>query len=355
MDLTIETAQDTGDYGVDTLISIERVIGGSGGDTIIGNDAVNVFTGGFGDDVIEGGSNVDTAIFRGTLANYTVVQFTDRSFGVSGPDGNDLLIGIEFAQFDDQILRLRPGLGVTVNFDTPDPAIYQAAMNNIRDFDGNALGGNGNWLRIGAADINGDGDIDQILVNDAIGRFATVGADSEGLVYFEDFSWAGETRVAGIYIDPLVQSGDVVQGSPNDSQRRFQNDLEIENINRVLGADDYDGDGLQDVYFALNDGTAFLRAVMEADGNIRYANYQSQEQVIEFLNANGFGEETYGDWFDNGSQSASGEPVSGGPAVLFASPDVPDIAQPIPLDDIGDDFTFAGPLLTDDLMSEFYG
>lgn len=355
IDLRIETAQDTGEYGVDTLISIERVIGGSAGDVIIGNDAVNIFTGGFGDDELTGGSNVDTAIFAGDLSQYTVVQFTDRSFGVAGPDGNDLLVGIEFAQFDDVTLRLRPGLGVTVNFDTPDPAIYQAAMNNIRDFDGNALGGNGNWLRIGEADINGDGDIDQILVNDALGRFATVGTDDEGLVYFEDFSWAGETRVAGIYIDPLVQSGDVVQGSPNDSQRRFQNDLEIENINRVLGADDYDGDGLQDVYFALNDGTAFLRAVMEADGNIRYANYQSQEQVIEFLNANGFGEETYGNWFDNGSQSASGGPVSGGLAAVFASVEVPDIAQPIPLNGAGDHFTFAAPLLTDDLMSEFYG
>lgn len=139
--------------------------------------------------------------------------------------------------------------------------------------------------------------------------------------------------MAGIYIDPLVQSGDVERFSPNDSQQRFQNDLAIENINRVLGGDDYDGDGLQDVYFALNDGTAYLRAVMEADGNIRYANYQSQAQVIEFLNANGFGEETYGDWFTNGSlqepQNGKGlaqddpvvEPFALNPAQPFGLPD----------------------------------
>ena len=66
-----------------------------------------------------------------------------------------------------------------------------------------------------------------------------------------------------------MQSGEVVAGSDEDSQRRFQNDLEIENINRVLGADDYDGDGIQEVYFALTDGTAFLRALMHEDGNIR--------------------------------------------------------------------------------------
>ncbi|MDY7099313.1 MAG: hypothetical protein SXU28_14350, partial [Pseudomonadota bacterium] len=44
------------------------------------------------------------------------------------------------------------------------------------------------------------------------------------------------------------------------------------------------------------------RAVMEADGNIRYANYQSQEQVIQFLTDNGFGPETYADWFPASSQ-----------------------------------------------------
>ena len=50
-----------------------------------------------------------------------------------------------------------------------------------------------------------------------------------------------------------------------------------------------DRDGLQEVYLALTDGTAYLRAIMEFDGNIRYANYQSQQEVIDYLAANGFG------------------------------------------------------------------
>ena len=33
--------------------------------------------------------------------------------------------------------------------------------------------------------------------------------------------------------------------------------------------------------------------IMEFDGNIRYANYQSQQEVIDYLTANGFGPETY--------------------------------------------------------------
>ncbi|MEZ5682590.1 MAG: M10 family metallopeptidase C-terminal domain-containing protein [Erythrobacter sp.] len=276
---------------------IENAIGGSGADQLIGNDVANVLTGGLGNDQINGGGNVDTAIVSGNRSQYTVTQTSTGVFQVVGPDGTDTLTAVEYLQFNDQTMRLLPGSGVSVNFNTADPSVYQAAMNNIRDFDGNALGGNGGWLRIGSADVDGDGDIDQILVNDIIGRFATVGTAPDGLVYFSDHGWAGETRVAGIYIDPLVASGDVVAGSPNDSQQRFQNDLFIENINRVLGADDYDGDGLQEVYFALTDGTAYLHAYMHADGNIRYANYQSEQQVIDYLTANGFDSSTWADWF----------------------------------------------------------
>ena len=293
----------TGNLSIARGTVIENAVSGSGNDTLIGNDVGNALRGGLGNDAIDGGSNVDIAIVSGNRAQYTVTQMSTGVFRVVGPDGTDTLTNVEFLSFNDQTIRLLPGTGVSVNFETADPSVYQAAMNAIRDFDGNALGGNGSWLRIGSADINGDGDIDQILVNDAIGRFATVGTQG-GLVYFDDYSWAGETRVAGIYIDPLVQSGDVVAGSDNDSQRRFQNDLEIENINRVLGADDYDGDGSWEVYFALTDGTAYLRAIMHADGNIQYANYQSEQEVIDYLTANGYDESTYGDWFSSATGSA---------------------------------------------------
>ena len=327
IDLNAETFSSVGGNVGNMSIArgtvIENAIGGSGDDVLIGNEADNMLVGGrgrdrlesgdgadtlnggAGNDTLDGGSNVDTAIVSGRQGSYTVRQTSTGVFTVTGADGTDTLTGVEFLQFDDATLRLRPGTGVSVNFDTADTSVYQSALNALRDFDGNAVGGDGAWLRIGAADVNGDGDMDQILVNDALGRFATVGIADDGLVYFDDHGWAGETRVAGIYIDPLVTSGDVVAGSDNDSQRRFQNDLEIENINRVLGADDYDGDGLQEVYFALNDGTAFLHAYMHEDGNIRYANYQSEEQVIEFLTANGFGPETYEGWFDNSAQEAA--------------------------------------------------
>ena len=303
------------------------LFGGAGNDNVRGEDGVDILIGGTGDDTIVGGSNVDTLILSGNFADYAMFRYPTEIFGsvgafsITGPDGSDFVQDVEFVQFDDRTIRLLRGDGVAVNFETADPTVYQNALNAIRDFDGNALGGDGAWLRIGSADVNGDGDVDQILVNNAIGRFATVGTAPDGLTYFDDHSWAGETRVAGIYVDPLVQSGDVVAGSGNDSQRRFQNDLLIQNINRVLGADDYDGDGLQEVYFALTDGTAYLHAYMHADGNIQYANYQSQQQVIDFLTANGFGPQTYADWFpaNNAPQVKQTDPVMEHPTGLFES------------------------------------
>ena len=64
----------------------------------------------------------------------------------------------------------------------------------------------------------------------------------------------------------MVTLGEVIAGSDHDSQRRFQNDLKIDN-------------------------TAYLRALMHADGNIQYANYQNETQVREYLTSNGYSSE----------------------------------------------------------------
>jgi Ca2+-binding RTX toxin-like protein len=360
-----DTVETNRDYTLRDNFEVLRLLGfdalaGTGNalaNQIFGNAGGNRLTGGLGDDAIDGGSNVDTAVVSGLRSAYTVTQTLTGVFQVTGADGTDTLTAVEFLQFDDQILRLLPGTGVSVNFASADPAVYQSAMNAIRDFDGNVLGGDGGWLRIGEADVNGDGDVDQILVNRTIARFATVGTAPDGLVYFSDHGWAGETRVAGIYVDPLVEAGIVQAGSPFDSQRRFLNDLAIENINRVLGANDYNNDGIHEVYFALTDGTAFLRALMHADGNIRYANYQSQQEVIDYLTANGFGPETYAGWFTAPSSAAltmqdsvdTAEANALGRAALRGE----NAAMPGSIDPAS--LVFTAPALDDHLRAEFYG
>jgi hypothetical protein len=258
--------------------------------------------------LISGGAGTDTAQYGANFADVRIVETMQGRFTITGAFGTEMLSGFELLQFGDLLAMLDTGSGVVVDPVTADPDTF---MLNIRDYDGNDLGGAAGWVRIGEADVNGDGDREHIFVNRTIGRFAEVAIDASGRIFFDNHGAGGDTRVVGIYIDPLVASGEVAAGSDNDSQRRFQNDLQIENISRVLGYGDYDRDGLQEVYFALTDGTAYLHAYMHADGNIRYANYQSQQQVIDFLTANGFGPSTWAGWFPGSAEAPKDEEDGG--------------------------------------------
>jgi hypothetical protein len=226
------------------------------------------------------------------MSAYTITK-SGEGATITGPDGTDTIIGVEFLQFDDQTFHFRPGAGTAIDFANQAPSSYMGA---IRDFDGNNLSAANDWVRIGAADIQNDGDLEHLFVNSTIARWATVGPAEDGLVYFGDHGWAGDTRVAGLYVDPLIQLGVVIQGSDVDSQRRFQNDLSIGNIGQVLAARDFDGDGLQEIYFSLTDGTAYLHAYMDADGGLQYANYQTQAQAIEYLTGLGFNPSDWQTW-----------------------------------------------------------
>jgi hypothetical protein len=167
-------------------------------------------------------------------------------------------------------------------------------MGAIRDYDGNNLGGASSWRLLGDVDIQGDGDLESILVNPAIGRFASVGSVN-GNVDFTKHGLKGDTRVVGIYIDPTLKDKPENIGGPFDSQRRFQNDLSIDNL-KVLAVGDYNNDGFQDLYFKLGDGSAVLRALMFKDGNIQYANYQSKTDLAAFMTANNVSSSIWGSW-----------------------------------------------------------
>ncbi len=299
------------DFGILQDIGVPLRTPTSGDDVIhaLGSDAISL---GDGNDFayvdydsvsIDGGAGVDTVVFSDNRSGYTINQTSNGNFSITGPDGSETLSNIEYAQFADSTMRLLPGSGTTVNFSAA-PSTYMSA---IRDFDGNDLGAAGSWVLIGSTDVNNSGSQSHIYTNSAIGRWAEVGTAADGMVYFDDHGWAGATRVVGIYVDPLVQSGAVQQGSASDSQRRFQNDLQIGNVAAVLGSGDYDHDGFQEIYFRLTDGTAYLHAYMWGDGNIRYANYQSAQQVKDYLNANGFGPSTWGNWFPSADTLASAQ------------------------------------------------
>lgn len=322
-----------GGYTIANGAVIENAQGGSGADTLIGNDAANSLnggagndqlTGGLGLDVLTGGAGSDTFIFGladdgaeiTDFDNSDVLEFASEVqaatvFSTLSRSGNDATLSLN----DTEIVLRDVGLtefslsGATITGSplslngNPD-LIFSDDLEEhsaielfgpLRDFGGNLLGDVDAWQVIGSVDIQNDGDDEFILLNHELGRWATLGPDRNGVIDFGNHGEGGDTRVVGVYLDPLVEEGIVTRGSDFDSAQRFRNDLENLNL-ELLGAGDYDNDGLQQVYFRTVDGTAYLHALMHADGNIRYANYQSESQLIDYLSSVGHDSTTYGDW-----------------------------------------------------------
>ena len=87
---------------------IENALGGAGNDTITGNSADNALKGGAGDDYIDGDSGLDTAVFSGNYADYTITNEMGRYTVVDnvGTDGTDVVVQVEAFEFADLTYRV---------------------------------------------------------------------------------------------------------------------------------------------------------------------------------------------------------------------------------------------------------
>ncbi len=95
--------------------SIENIEGGLGNDTLLADAGANVITGNGGDDVIDGRDGIDTAVFSGNRADYTVT-FDGTTYtvvdkrGIDSTTVGDKLTNIEVLKFADS-----PSSGGTAN------------------------------------------------------------------------------------------------------------------------------------------------------------------------------------------------------------------------------------------------
>lgn len=87
----------------------DTIRGGDGDDEIDGGAGSDLIYGGKGDDAIYGGFGLDTAHFDGLFRSYSVSQ-KDGAFVVTGPDGTDVLEGVERVSFNDGSLIIDPDL-----------------------------------------------------------------------------------------------------------------------------------------------------------------------------------------------------------------------------------------------------
>lgn len=128
------TQGDLAGIGIDQLSGIENIISSYHDDMLMGNSVKNVFSGLAGNDLIDGGENIDTAVYSGTSNQYlisigpTTSQVADS---IIERDGNDNLASIERLQFTDTNIAL----------DIADSAgqayrIYEAVLGRAPDLEG---------------------------------------------------------------------------------------------------------------------------------------------------------------------------------------------------------------------------
>lgn len=143
--LSLTAAQNTGASGIDTLLSIENLIGSRFADTLIGNSDPNRLVGGAGNDKLDGGGGVDR--LEGGAGNdiYTVDNVDDLIVEIVG-EGTDLVNAS--VSFDLGSIFFFPGMDTIENLTLTGSANIDGMGNQLANkITGNAgdnvLSGNG--------------------------------------------------------------------------------------------------------------------------------------------------------------------------------------------------------------------
>ncbi|MFM9935048.1 MAG: M10 family metallopeptidase C-terminal domain-containing protein [Novosphingobium sp.] len=82
--------------------------GGSGNDTLMGGDGNDTLIGGAGNDTLHGGGGIDVAVFAGPARLYSISRNAAGVVTVLGPDGLDVLTGVESLRFSDKTVPTLP-------------------------------------------------------------------------------------------------------------------------------------------------------------------------------------------------------------------------------------------------------
>jgi Ca2+-binding RTX toxin-like protein len=98
--LTLARAAVPAMRAMDSLISIESVLGGAGNDYILGDSLNNTLNGGLGNDTLDGGAGTDLASYGSATGGVTVNLGAGTSSGAAGtgqPGGIEIVLGGNFA------------------------------------------------------------------------------------------------------------------------------------------------------------------------------------------------------------------------------------------------------------------
>jgi len=185
------------------------VNGNLGDDDIDGDSGDDIITGGAGDDEIDGGSGTDTAIFSGSILDYTISRGRGDRIIVSGPDGTDELRRVEILVFDDFVLNIDNDTEIITGGDGDDSLTGS-------DSDDAIFGGGGDdTISAGAGNDLVDGDDGDDVIDAGDGNDAVSGGAGDDSIS----GGAGEDSLFGGDGDDTVDGGsgdDTILGGAGD-------------------------------------------------------------------------------------------------------------------------------------------
>ena len=194
-------------WGIDTLRSIENVIGSDYDDSIAGNDASNRLVGGNGDDILNGrdsaddivgGNGIDRVSYAGAPGGVTVNLSAGASSGTWGPDSITSVVNISGSKFDD-VLTGNDRVNVIWGDDGDDRIDARDRADTVYGGDGQdtIIGGPGDDTLLGE---NGSD-----LLNGGVGDDEMFGGLGSDIL----LGGEGADRMAGdVGTDPTSSAGD---------------------------------------------------------------------------------------------------------------------------------------------------
>lgn len=180
-DLQAGTAQDG--YGtLDTLVNVHVVHGSGNADTLLGSAGADSFYGGSGNDVIDGRGGFDTVDFFFSPSTRFTISYNEATGDVTvkNTDPADGNFGTKTLRNIEQIRFSGAGSdNITILVSSLKPSGFSVIKGAVID---NADAGAGG--RFAVTDLNGDGQLDLVLVHTPDSAFSTTAIGQAPVQYF---------------------------------------------------------------------------------------------------------------------------------------------------------------------------
>jgi hypothetical protein len=315
------------EYNNNPASLIENAIGGSGNDSITGNQADNTLVGGGGNDTLiggagndflNGGDGTDTAVYSGARGVYQVTRISTTTLRIadmrsSSPDGTDAVTNVELFNFSDGSFNVAQlgiaaptvtaaNIAVAKNQTVAASALFSTASTAVtyEFWDSTSSPTSGHFVVNGAAQGSGYAiDVAPADLANANFQVGASGSDDLWVRVFDGLTWSSwaEFHLTARNTAPVVTASNEIatKGQSFDGASMFQ-------------ASDADGDAITNYqvwdstadptsgYFVVDGAVQQAgRAIDVAPDQLAQTSFQSASGS-DLLWARAFDGQAWGDW-----------------------------------------------------------